>query len=110
MTRGPEVLDQRAVVLTGPHAHRVRVCAAHDCQLLFADTSRPGRRRWCSMERCGNREKVRAHRARPEDRTGSDSPGPVGAGAVPPSALDLLALLVIERHGFDLGREIRAFR
>ncbi|MEE1805114.1 CGNR zinc finger domain-containing protein, partial [Streptomyces sp. BE133] len=28
------------------------------------DTSRPGRRRWCAMERCGNLHKVRAHRAR----------------------------------------------
>uniref|UniRef100_UPI0028119726 CGNR zinc finger domain-containing protein n=1 Tax=Streptomyces sp. TaxID=1931 RepID=UPI0028119726 len=25
---------------------------------------RPGRRRWCSMERCGNRHKVRAYRSR----------------------------------------------
>ncbi|MFE0736393.1 CGNR zinc finger domain-containing protein [Streptomyces sp. NPDC058855] len=51
-------------LLTGPHADRVRVCGAADCFLVFADTSRPGRRRWCSMERCGNRHKVRAHRSR----------------------------------------------
>ncbi|WP_445401841.1 CGNR zinc finger domain-containing protein [Streptomyces sp. LE64] len=51
-------------LFTGPHAHRVRECAPEDCALLFVDTSRPGRRRWCSMERCGNRHKVRAHRAR----------------------------------------------
>ncbi|MFD5267288.1 CGNR zinc finger domain-containing protein [Streptomyces sp. NPDC058335] len=51
-------------LFTGPHAHRVRECGAHDCRLLFVDTSRPGRRRWCAMEHCGNREKVRAHRAR----------------------------------------------
>ncbi|MET9392647.1 CGNR zinc finger domain-containing protein [Streptomyces sp. NPDC006624] len=51
-------------LFTGPHAHRVRECGAHNCHLLFVDTSRPGRRRWCSMEHCGNREKVRAHRAR----------------------------------------------
>ncbi|MGW4895173.1 CGNR zinc finger domain-containing protein [Kitasatospora sp. NPDC004240] len=53
-------------LLTGPHADRIRECGAHDCYLLFVDTSRPGRRRWCSMERCGNREKVRALRARRE--------------------------------------------
>ncbi|MGA4840235.1 CGNR zinc finger domain-containing protein [Streptomyces sp. G45] len=52
-------------LFTGPYAERVRECAAHDCFLLFVDTSRPGRRRWCAMERCGNRAKVRAHRARP---------------------------------------------
>ncbi|MER6697067.1 CGNR zinc finger domain-containing protein [Streptomyces griseus] len=51
-------------LFTGAHAHRIRACGAHDCRLLFVDTSRPGRRRWCSMERCGNRAKVRAHRAR----------------------------------------------
>jgi hypothetical protein len=48
----------------GPLAGRVRMCAAANCGLLFVDTSRPGRRRWCSMERCGTRTKVRRHRAR----------------------------------------------
>ncbi|WP_367321404.1 ABATE domain-containing protein [Streptomyces sp. HUAS ZL42] len=54
-------------LFTGPHADRIRECAAHDCYLLFVDTSRPARRRWCAMEHCGNREKVRAHRARAAD-------------------------------------------
>ncbi|MER7702162.1 CGNR zinc finger domain-containing protein [Kitasatospora sp. NPDC097605] len=53
-------------LFTGPHADRVRECGADDCHLLFVDTSRPGRRRWCSMERCGNRHKIRALRARRE--------------------------------------------
>lgn len=47
----------------GPLASRIRVCAADNCGLLLVDTSRPGKRRWCSMERCGNRAKVRTHRA-----------------------------------------------
>ncbi|MFG2500064.1 CGNR zinc finger domain-containing protein [Streptomyces sp. NPDC048441] len=51
-------------LFTGPYAHRIRECATHNCSLLFVDMSRPGRRRWCSMERCGNRQKARAHRAR----------------------------------------------
>ncbi|SFH26050.1 CGNR zinc finger domain-containing protein [Actinopolymorpha cephalotaxi] len=51
-------------LLTGPYADRIRECDAHNCQLVFVDTSRPGRRRWCSMERCGNRHKLRALRAR----------------------------------------------
>lgn len=57
-------------LFTGPYADRIRECGAHNCYLLFVDTSRPGRRRWCAMEHCGNREKVRAHRARqaPEKR------------------------------------------
>ncbi|TDC50622.1 zf-CGNR multi-domain protein [Jiangella ureilytica] len=48
----------------GPLAGRIRVCAAADCGLLLVDTSRPGRRRWCSMQRCGNLAKVRGHRQR----------------------------------------------
>jgi predicted RNA-binding Zn ribbon-like protein len=43
---------------------RLRQCAGDNCYLLFLDTSRPGNRRWCSMERCGNRHKVREHRSR----------------------------------------------
>ncbi|MET8505573.1 CGNR zinc finger domain-containing protein [Streptomyces sp. NPDC004787] len=51
-------------LLSGPFKHRIRTCAAEDCHLVYVDTSRPGRRRWCSMEHCGNRNKVRALRAR----------------------------------------------
>jgi hypothetical protein len=47
----------------GPLAHRIRVCAAENCGLLLVDTSRAGRRRWCSMELCGNRAKIRTHRS-----------------------------------------------
>lgn len=51
-------------LFTGPYAERIRECGSHNCALLFVDTSRPGRRRWCAMEHCGNREKARSHRAR----------------------------------------------
>ncbi|MEV6986052.1 CGNR zinc finger domain-containing protein [Sphaerisporangium sp. NPDC051017] len=65
---GDQVISQIArdaiELFTGPLRDRVRECAAHDCHLVFVDTSRPGARRWCSMERCGNRHKVRNHRAR----------------------------------------------
>jgi predicted RNA-binding Zn ribbon-like protein len=43
---------------------RLRRCSADDCRLVFFDESRAGSRRWCSMQKCGNRAKVRAHRAR----------------------------------------------
>jgi predicted RNA-binding Zn ribbon-like protein len=43
---------------------RIRRCAADDCGLIFYDDSRSNNRRWCSMQRCGNRAKVRAHRTR----------------------------------------------
>ncbi|CAI7976997.1 MULTISPECIES: ABATE domain-containing protein [unclassified Parafrankia] len=51
-------------LLGGPDITRVRECASHDCALLFLDTSRPGRRRWCSDRACGNRARAAAHRAR----------------------------------------------
>ncbi|NUR93303.1 MAG: CGNR zinc finger domain-containing protein, partial [Nonomuraea sp.] len=51
-------------LLTGPLRERFRECASDDCPLVFVDSSRPGARRWCAMERCGNRHKLRALRAR----------------------------------------------
>lgn len=51
-------------LLAGPLSGRVRECASDDCPLVFVDSSRPGARRWCAMERCGNRHKLRALRAR----------------------------------------------
>lgn len=53
-----------SVEATDGRAGRLARCAAVDCGLVFHDGSRGGTRRWCSMQRCGNREKVRAHRAR----------------------------------------------
>jgi len=40
---------------------RVRECDGADCTWLFLDQSRNRSRRWCSMESCGNRAKVRRH-------------------------------------------------
>ena len=51
-------------LFAGPLAGRIRVCAAPDCGLLYLDQSRSGTRQWCSMQRCGTRAKVRAHRER----------------------------------------------
>jgi predicted RNA-binding Zn ribbon-like protein len=41
-------------------AERIRACGR--CGWLFLDSSRGGRRRWCSMSTCGNREKASRHR------------------------------------------------
>jgi predicted RNA-binding Zn ribbon-like protein len=43
---------------------RLRSCAADDCTRWFLDTSRSGRRRWCSMTSCGNRAKAARFRRR----------------------------------------------
>ncbi len=51
-------------LLGGPLAGRVRACEGEGCSLYFLDTSRSGRRRWCSMAACGNKEKVGAFRQR----------------------------------------------
>ncbi|MFF8813943.1 CGNR zinc finger domain-containing protein [Streptomyces pactum] len=56
-------------LFSGPYADRIRECGSDNCYLIFVDTSRPGRRRWCSMQRCGNRHKVRALRARHQGGT-----------------------------------------
>jgi predicted RNA-binding Zn ribbon-like protein len=47
-------------LFSSPLADRIRICEADDCGLLFVDTSRPGTRRWCSMEWCGDRAKKRS--------------------------------------------------
>lgn len=58
------IAREAITLFTGPLRGRVRECAAEDCGLLFVDASRPGRRQWCSMARCGNIAKTRAYRGR----------------------------------------------
>ena len=43
---------------------RVKTCDSEECRWVFFDRSKPGNRRWCSSDRCGNREKTRAYRSR----------------------------------------------
>jgi predicted RNA-binding Zn ribbon-like protein len=52
-------------LLTDPAARaRLRRCEGDNCPLVYLDTSRGRRRRWCSSELCGNRERVARHRRR----------------------------------------------
>jgi predicted RNA-binding Zn ribbon-like protein len=46
-------------LLTRTSPDRIKLCADATCQGLFVDESRPGTRRWCSMNVCGNRAKSR---------------------------------------------------
>lgn len=47
-------------LLTSPELTRVRQCpGCDDCGWLFLDTSKGGKRQWCSMEGCGSRVKMR---------------------------------------------------
>jgi predicted RNA-binding Zn ribbon-like protein len=54
-------VDAIDVVVTGG---LVRICASDNCGLRFLDASPRHNRQWCSMSRCGNRAKARAHYAR----------------------------------------------
>jgi predicted RNA-binding Zn ribbon-like protein len=58
---GPIAVAAVDLLRTGP-LDRVSVCAA--CPWLFLDTSRNHSRRWCSMDDCGARAKMRRYRAR----------------------------------------------
>jgi predicted RNA-binding Zn ribbon-like protein len=52
-------------LLTSPEVARVKECAnAAGCGWLFLDRSKNGSRRWCSMDECGSRDKMRRQYAR----------------------------------------------
>ena len=54
-----------AIDLLGSNQRRrIRICKNPDCGLFFVDLSRPGKRVWCSMDRCGNLAKTRGYRGR----------------------------------------------
>lgn len=49
-------------LLTAPNEiSRVKMCGGQNCGWFFLDESKNRRRRWCTMELCGNREKARRH-------------------------------------------------
>ena len=50
-----------ARIVTEANPTRIRQCASSNCMYWFLDTSKSGRRRWCSMSRCGNRAKAAKH-------------------------------------------------
>jgi len=47
-----------ANLLTSSHGQHIKNCANEKCILMFVDISRSKKRRWCSMDRCGNRSKA----------------------------------------------------
>ena len=60
-----------------PRAVRLQLLgqrAGPECVLLFVDTSRPGKRRWCSSTACGGKERAAAYRRR--KRTEPEGGGP----------------------------------
>jgi len=58
------VAEAAATLLAQGDFTLIRRCEGSDCVLWFYDHTKAHRRRWCSMELCGNRTKVAAFRAR----------------------------------------------
>ncbi len=46
-------------LLTSDSLKKIKICAGVDCDWFFLDKSRNQMRRWCSMEDCGNKFKMR---------------------------------------------------
>ncbi len=46
---------------------QIRHCPGENCGWLFIDTTKNASRKWCSMDPCGNRNKMRRYRARKRD-------------------------------------------
>jgi predicted RNA-binding Zn ribbon-like protein len=65
------VLQSATGLLTSADLRYVHQCAMETCGWLFLDVSKNKTRRWCAMKLCGNKTKVRQHRAmRKEGATG----------------------------------------
>lgn len=61
---GTIALDAAMILGTAAQRERLRICGADDCSARFYDRSPAGKRRWCSMQTCGNAAKARRHRER----------------------------------------------
>ena len=60
---GDLTIARDAVELFGSSVvERLRQCQNPACPLLFVDASRPGKRAWCTMRRCGNLDKTARYR------------------------------------------------
>ncbi len=51
-------------LLASKRVEQIRRCAGEGCDWLFLDVSRNHLRRWCSMDECGNRAKMRRRQHR----------------------------------------------
>jgi predicted RNA-binding Zn ribbon-like protein len=61
---GMVALDAATLLGTPARRARLRICASETCSARFYDRSPAARRRWCSMQTCGNQAKARRHRER----------------------------------------------
>ncbi len=68
------IAQAAAELLTNKDHSLIRKCSNPECVLYFYDESKNHARRWCSMQRCGNRMKAALHYRR--NKSGG-SAGPV---------------------------------
>jgi predicted RNA-binding Zn ribbon-like protein len=54
--------DAAELLLGDPR--RIKRCPSHACRWLFYDSSKNLSRRWCAMDDCGTKDKVRRYRGR----------------------------------------------
>jgi predicted RNA-binding Zn ribbon-like protein len=59
-----QIASAWAVVMASGDWARLKQCPDHTCAEVFWDGTRSRTRRWCSMQVCGNKAKVRAYSAR----------------------------------------------
>lgn len=52
---------------------RLKLCDNSECARMFWDDSQARRRRWCSMERCGNKSKISRYRSRHKTNSPSEA-------------------------------------
>lgn len=58
-------------LLTSAEVERIRACGGERCDWLFVDASRNHMRRWCSMDECGNRAKMKRRQRRRHSSQGA---------------------------------------
>ena len=59
-----EIAGSFAAMLRREWPPRLKLCDNADCRVAFYDESKNRSRRWCDGRACGNRLRVRTHRAR----------------------------------------------
>lgn len=60
----PRIAAACAELIAEADFTHVRRCQGSGCTMFFRDVSKNHKRRWCSMELCGNRAKAAAYRSR----------------------------------------------
>ena len=59
-----DIARNAAEILLGDEISRIKRCPNDTCRWVFFDASRNLSRRWCAMDDCGARDKVRRYRKR----------------------------------------------